>query len=96
MGFNILSVVPAKAGTHNPGDDVSSTLSNKATTADPIIGDTAYGSLPSRGRRRIRRREGLTLAAAIVISTPPGTSGLLAFGLENTDDGIDTIERRPR
>jgi hypothetical protein len=24
---------------------------------------------------------------------PPGTSGLLAFGLEKTDDGIDTIER---
>jgi hypothetical protein len=26
--------------------------------------------------------EGLTIRTAVVISTPPGTSGLLAFGLE--------------
>jgi hypothetical protein len=43
----------------------------------------------------IRRREGLTFFIANAISTPPGTSGLLAFGLESKDDGIDTIERRP-
>jgi hypothetical protein len=29
-----------------------------------------------------RRREGLTIMIVVVISTPPGTSGLLAFGLE--------------
>jgi len=29
----------------------------------------------------------LTLATAIVNQTPPGTSGLLAFGREKTDDG---------
>jgi hypothetical protein len=44
----------------------------------------------------VRDNEGLTSTAIIAISTPPGTSGLLAFGMENTDDGIDTIERRPR
>src|SRR5258706_13857084 len=38
----------------------------------------------------------LTFAIPIAISTPPGTSGLLAFGLESQNDGIDTIERRPR
>jgi hypothetical protein len=26
--------------------------------------------------------EGLTIRTAVVISTPPGTSGLLAFGLD--------------
>jgi hypothetical protein len=40
------------------------------------------------------RITGLTIITAVVISAPPGTSGLLAFGLEQTDDGIDTIERR--
>jgi hypothetical protein len=39
------------------------------------------------------RITGLTIMTANVISTPPGTSGLLAFGLGKTDDGIDTIER---
>ena len=46
-------------------------------------------------RLALMLREGLTIATAIAISTPPGTSGLLAFGREKTDDGIDTIERRP-
>src|SRR5258707_14746854 len=38
----------------------------------------------------------LTFVIPIAISTPPGTSGLLAFALESQNDGIDTIERRPR
>jgi hypothetical protein len=37
----------------------------------------------------------LTFTIANVISTPPGTSGLLAFGQGLANDGIDTIERRP-
>src|SRR5260370_42585173 len=37
----------------------------------------------------------LTFVIPIAISTPPGTSGLLAFGLESQTDGIDTMERRP-
>jgi antitoxin CptB len=49
----------------------------------------------------IRRREGLTIIVAVVISTPPGTSGLLAFGLERqmtgstrSSDGLDDRRKR--
>jgi hypothetical protein len=38
-------------------------------------------------RADIRQRRGYI--------NPPGTSGLLAFGWESENDGIDTIERRP-
>jgi hypothetical protein len=41
----------------------------------------------------IREPRGLTFTGTDVISTAPGTSGLLALGLEKADDGIDTIER---
>jgi hypothetical protein len=44
----------------------------------------------------IHRTELLTFADPNAISTPPGTSGLSAFELEWRNDGIDTIERRPR
>jgi hypothetical protein len=37
----------------------------------------------------------LTLAIPAAISTPPGTSGLLAFEWKWDNDGYDTIERRP-
>src|SRR3954454_2614292 len=38
----------------------------------------------------------LTFPGARVISTPPGTSGLLAFEMEWDNDGYDTIKRWPR
>jgi hypothetical protein len=42
------------------------------------------------------RNRVLTFTLTIAISTPPGTSGLLALDLESKkDDGIDTIERWP-
>ena len=47
MRINTLSVVLAQAGTHTRGY-VAATLSNKAIHAFRIIGDTAYGSPPSR------------------------------------------------
>jgi antitoxin CptB len=44
---------------------------------------------------------GLTIMTAVVISTPPGTSGLLAFGLERqmtgstrSSDGLDDRRKR--
>jgi antitoxin CptB len=47
------------------------------------------------------RITGLTIAAAVVISTPPGTSGLLAFGWERqmtgstrSSDGLDDRRKR--
>ena len=52
-------------------------------------------------RMIIRRREGLTIAITNVISTPPGTSGLLAFGRETqmtgstrSSDGLDARRKR--
>jgi hypothetical protein len=45
---------------------------------------------------KIHATAGLTFTDPVVISTPPGTSGHLAFELEWRNDGIDTIERRPR
>jgi hypothetical protein len=41
------------------------------------------------------RNRVLTFTLTIAISTPPGTSGLLAFGWIRENDGIDTTERRP-
>jgi hypothetical protein len=38
----------------------------------------------------------LTSAVTVAISTPPGTSGLLAFERGFANDGIDQIERRAR
>src|SRR4029453_19225856 len=38
----------------------------------------------------------LTFAGAGTISTPPGTSGLLAFEWDQRNDGYDTIKRWPR
>jgi hypothetical protein len=43
-----------------------------------------------------REHKGLTLAIPVAISTPPGTSGLLAFGWMGENDGNDTIKRWPR
>jgi antitoxin CptB len=47
------------------------------------------------------RITGLTIITAVVISTPPGTSGLLAFGLEGqmtgstrSSDGLDDRRKR--
>jgi antitoxin CptB len=47
------------------------------------------------------RITGLTIITAVVISTPPGTSGLLAFGLEpemtgstRSSDGLDDRRKR--
>jgi antitoxin CptB len=47
------------------------------------------------------RSTGLTIKTAVVISTPPGTSGLLAFGLEKrmtgstrSSDGLDDRRKR--
>jgi antitoxin CptB len=49
----------------------------------------------------IRGTEGLTFAVTNAISTPPGTSGLLAFGLERqmtgstrSSDGLDDRRKR--
>jgi hypothetical protein len=39
-------------------------------------------------------QKGLTSVISIAISTPPGTSGLLAFAWGFANDGIDQIERR--
>jgi hypothetical protein len=47
-------------------------------------------------RPTIHRTLGLTFVITNVISSPPGTSGLLAFALDWKNDGIGTIERRPR
>src|SRR3954464_12213648 len=52
-------------------------------------GDDAW----AEKERMNTRITGLTIMMAKAISTPPGTSGLLAFGLEKADDRIDTIER---
>ena len=41
-------------------------------------------------------QQGLTLAIPVAISTPPGTSGLLAFGWMGENDGNDTIKRWSR
>jgi antitoxin CptB len=56
------------------------------------------------GRRKSAvntRITGLTIITAVVISTPPGTSGLLAFGLERqmtgstrSSDGLDDRRKR--
>jgi hypothetical protein len=40
------------------------------------------------------RERVLTSSIANAISGRPGTSGLLAFGWDLTDDGIDKIKRR--
>ena len=46
-----LSVVLAHAGTHNPGGHDCSEAVQQVTSANQNIGDTAYGSPPSQGRR---------------------------------------------
>ena len=43
--------------------------------------------------RKRHSQHGLTLAIPTAISTPPGTSGLLAFEMEWDNDGYDTIKR---
>jgi antitoxin CptB len=55
----------------------------------------------ARRRRTNTRITGLTIMTAIAISTPPGTSGLLAFGLERqmtgstrSSDGLDDRRKR--
>src|SRR5260370_28288810 len=57
--------------------------------------EAVSGTAPPR-QSKIHGIQVLTFAIPIAISMPPGTSGLLAFGLESQNDGIDTIERRPR
>jgi hypothetical protein len=71
-------------------------LSKRARFIEPTIHvkEFAGGDDACQEKAREYRVTGLTIMIAVVISTPPGTSGLLAFGLEKTDDGIDTIERR--
>jgi len=51
---------------------------------------------PSPLSHRFTQEMLLTTVLPIAISTPPGTSGLLALGWILENDGIDTIERRPR
>jgi hypothetical protein len=69
-------------------------LSRRGRFTEPTIHAKGFagGDDARREKERMNTRiAGLTIMTAVVISTAPGTSGLLAFGQEKTDDRIDTI-----
>src|SRR4051794_28136716 len=59
------AVVPAKAGTHTPSLDDYDRRSNKYTGVTRNIGDTAYGSPPSRGRQPAHASNMMTLRTVL-------------------------------
>src|SRR6185369_11086675 len=74
-----------------------STVRRAATRQSIFISSCSWiASLAMTTQWIIRTAAGLTFPATTAISTPPGTSGLLAFEMEWDNDGYDTIKRWPR